>query len=38
MGDTVVSLYAFSAIARLGIVGVLLVLLWTLISWAVVLT
>lgn len=37
MEDTVTSLYAFSAVARLGIAGVLLVLLWGLISWAVAL-
>lgn len=37
MEDTVTSLYAFSAFARLGIAGVVLALLWGLISWAVTL-
>lgn len=31
------SLYAFSAVARLGLVGMLLLLLWGLIGWAVAL-
>ncbi|AUC42091.1 hypothetical protein D083_1742 [Dickeya solani RNS 08.23.3.1.A] len=35
--NIVTSLYAFSAVVRLGIAGVLLALLWGLISWAVTL-